>query len=133
DSGGMPKINHAVATVEGYGVPGRSAQKAGNVPLRDCIAVATCAAAVGSVRFNNVEGRLPSNDSRMQQVSYANGRLWGALDTGVVFSDNPNVVVAGIADFVLNPNSLTVAKQGYIGLENNKLTYTALAVNKAAR
>jgi hypothetical protein len=133
DSGGVPNINHGVANVEGYAVPGRSAQKVGNVPLRDCIAVATCAAAVGSVRFDNVEGRLPSNDSRMQQVSYANGRLWGALDTGLVFDDNPNVVVAGIAYFVLNPSSLTVAKQGYIGLENNNLTYPALAVNQSGR
>ena len=133
DSGGVPNINHAVANVEGYGVPGSSAQKVGNVPLRDCIAVASCAAAVGSVRFDNVEGRLPSNDSRMQQVSYANGRLWGSLDTGLVFEDNPNVVIAGIAYFAINPNSLTVAKQGYIGLENNNLTYPALAVNQSGR
>src|SRR5437763_17139871 len=69
----------------------------------------------------------------MQNVSNANGRLWVSLYTGLVFEDNPNVVIAGIANFAINPNSLTVAKQGYIGLENHNLTYPALAVNQSGR
>jgi hypothetical protein len=127
-----PVLSARVAQVTAYAIPPSSPQPAGNVPLRDCVADAACAPLVGATVFDNVEARLPSNDSRMQQVVYANGKLWGALDTGLVLSGS-STAVAGIAFFVLNPSSLHVFQQGYIGLENNNLTYPALAVTPSGR
>jgi len=120
-----------VAVVTPYGVPPISIQPPGSLPLLTCIADPTCAPLVGATSvFNNVEARLPSNDSRMQQVVYANGKLWGALDTGLLINGNPE---AGIAFFVLNPNSLGVLQQGNVGLANNNVTYPALAVTPGGR
>src|SRR5262249_50570456 len=67
-----PVLSPRVASTQAYGIPPRSSQPAGNVPLRDCIADPACAPRVGSTVFNNPESRMPSNDSRMQQVVYAN-------------------------------------------------------------
>jgi hypothetical protein len=120
-----------VVTVIPYTVPGSSAQKPGSVPLLTCIADPTCAPLIGSaVNTTNVETRLPSNDSRMQQVVYANGKLWGALDTGLSIGGSAQ---NGIAFFVINPNSLDVFQQGYVGLANNNANYPALAVTPEGR
>ena len=127
----LPTLGMAVANVIPYAVPGTSFQKAGNVPLRDCIADPACAPRVGStVNPNNQETRLPSNDSRMQQVSYANGKLWGALDTGLTVDGAPQ---AGIAYFAINPSSRFVFAQGYVGFSGNNAIYPALAVSSSGR
>jgi hypothetical protein len=128
-----PALTARVASVTPYGIPPRSMQPPGNLPLLTCVADPTCAPLVGAAfPFTNVEATLPSNDSRMQQVSYANGKLWGSLDTGIVFNGS-TTVFAGIAFFVLNPDSLNVAQHGYVALENNNLTYPALAVTTSGR
>lgn len=120
-----------VANVISYSVPGSSFQKAGSVPLLTCVADPACAPLVGStVNTTNVETRLPSNDSRMQQVVYSNGKLWGALDTGLSIDGSPQ---NGIAFFVINPHSLDVFQQGYVGLANNNANYPALAVTPEGR
>src|SRR5262245_10584128 len=46
-----------------------------------------------------------SQDSRMQQVWYANGKLWGALDTALTLDRNR----AGIEYFIVNPGGADVA------------------------
>ncbi|HZE80939.1 MAG TPA: hypothetical protein VE604_08545, partial [Candidatus Polarisedimenticolia bacterium] len=82
--------------------------------------------------FINPETRPPSNDSRMQQVSYANGKLWAALDTAATVNGKNQ---AGAAFFVLHPNgtSASVITQGIIALANNNVTYPAVAVNSSGR
>jgi hypothetical protein len=134
-----PVLHSALVPTTGYGVPGRSEQKAGDIPLRDCIADAVCAPAVGARQVTtNVETRPTSNDSRMQQVVFANGKLWGALDTGLTF-DAGATTQAGIAWFVLKPTSSTgavsavAAKQGYLGLAGQNLTYPAVGVTQSGR
>ncbi len=120
-----------VVTVVPYTVPGSSTQKPGSLPLLTCIADPACAPLIGSaVNTSNVETRLPSNDSRMQQVVFADGKLWGALDTGLSIDGSPQ---NGIAFFVINPHSLDVFQQGYVGLANNNVTYPALAVTREGR
>jgi len=49
-----------------------------------------------------VISHLDSNDTRMQQVWYANGKVWGALDTAVTVNGANK---AGIAYYVVNPNA----------------------------
>jgi hypothetical protein len=121
----------AVPTIP-YAVPPRSVQKPGEAPLLTCIATASCAPLVGATPFVNTLQELPSNDSRMQQVVFANGKLWGALDTGLLV-DGSTTPVAGIAYFVINPNSAKVVSQGYVGLANNHLTYPAVGVSPGGR
>src|SRR5207245_9587886 len=77
-----------------------------------------------------------SNDTRMQQVAFANGKLWGALDTALTLD---GVNKAGIAWYIVKPSvatgSLTakVALQGDLGLPGNNVTYPAIGVTSAGR
>ena len=67
----------------------------------------------------------------MQQVMYANGKLWGALDTAV----NPDggAQRAGVAWFIVNPNASKVVMQGYLGAAGYDFTYPAIGVTPSGR
>ena len=67
----------------------------------------------------------------MQQVTYANGKLWGALDTAI----NPDggAQRAGIAWYIVNPNSNKVVMQGYLGAAGYDFTYPAIGVTTSGR
>jgi hypothetical protein len=86
---------------------------------------------VGQPAHNEVISRPDSNDTRMQQVMYANGKLWGALDTAL----NPDggAQRAGIAWFIVNPNSNKVVLQGYLGATGYDFTYPAIGVTSSGR
>ena len=62
----------------------------------------------------------------MQQVTWANGKLWGALDTTVNPDRGP--ARAGIAYFVVNPNAGKIDNQGYLGAAGHDFTYPAIGV-----
>jgi hypothetical protein len=85
----------------------------------------------GQPAHNEVISTPDSNDTRMQQVTYANGRLWGALDTAL----NPDggAQRAGIAWFVVNPSSSKVINQGYLGAAGHDFTYPAIGVTQSGR
>ena len=67
----------------------------------------------------------------MQQVTYANGKLWGALDTALNPDGGPQR--AGIAWYIVNPGSNKVALQGYLGAAGNDFTYPAIGVTASGR
>jgi hypothetical protein len=131
-----------------YAVPSSSNQKPGDFPLGQCLADGTLATPFGlgcwrllivpppSGPFPQTETRLPSNDSRMQQVSFANGKLWAALDTAVTVNGHNQ---AGAAFFVLRPAGApanpqaSVVTQGIIALANNNVTYPAVGVTPSGR
>jgi hypothetical protein len=85
----------------------------------------------GEPAHNEVISRPDSNDTRMQQVMYANGKLWGALDTAL----NPDggLQRAGIAWFIVNPNAGKVVLQGYLGAVGHDFTYPAIGVTPSGR
>ena len=62
---------------------------------------------------NEVISTPDSNDTRMQQVMYANGKLWGALDSAVTVGGENR---AGVAYYVLNPSSGKLVLQGLLGV-----------------
>jgi len=72
----------------------------------------------------------------MHQVVFANGKLWGALNTAL---DIDHATQVGIAYFVIQPLVSSVAvggnvvKQGYLGLAGNNLIYPAVGVTAAGR
>ncbi len=72
-----------------------------------------------------------ANDTRMQQVTYANGKLWGAVDTAL----NPDggAQRAGIAWFIVNPSLGKLVLQGYLGAAGYDFTYPAIGVTSSGR
>jgi len=136
-------ISAQVVNTIPYAVPGRSNQKPGDVPLADCLSDSTLQitpdlfgcwrlVVAGAGPFPNTEKLVESNDSRMQQVVFANGKLWAALDTGLII-DGDTAPRAGVAYFVVNPHAGKVEQQGYAGVLGNNLTYPALAVTQSGR
>jgi hypothetical protein len=125
-------LSVSALTVQPYAVPAaRIAQKPGNTPLRDCIASPTCAPQIGSVVRNIVAPRsVAVNDSRMQQVTFANGKLWGALDTDVL---QGTTHTSGIAYFVVNPRSGVIFANGTLSLPGAGLSYPAVGVTASGR
>jgi hypothetical protein len=136
-----------------YAIPPKQRQQgAGTAPGTDvpqghCINDTTTAtiAGVGCWRLlfagepahNEVISTPDSNDTRMQQVMYANGKIWGALDTAL----NPGGTAqrAGIAWFVVKPDTSTgsltakMALQGYLGAAGADFAYPTIGVTASGR
>jgi hypothetical protein len=72
-----------------------------------------------------------SNDTRMQQVMYANGKLWGSLDTALNPNGGPQR--AGIAWYIVNPTTSGVVLTGYLGASGHDFTYPAIGVTASGR
>src|SRR5436190_655340 len=138
------ETQNKVLKVGQYGVPARSSQKAGSTPLADCLNDRSLPTPFGPGCWqillvppappHQVPGTLDSNDSRMQQVWYANGKLWGALDTALTLNRNRS----GIEWFIVNPagpdvQSASLRRSGYLGLSGNNVTYPAIATTESGR
>ena len=122
-------------TTSTYGVPPLANQKSGSTPLRDCIADTygdKCNLALGVPATSNPVSPVDSSDSRMQQVFYANGKLWGALGTAVAIDGDP-VTRAGIAYYVINPHSGKLDIEGTVALAGNNAIYPSIAVTNSGR
>jgi len=86
---------------------------------------------------NEVISTPDSNDTRMQQVMYANGKIWGALDTAL----NPGGTAqrAGIAWFIVKPDTSSgslaakIDLQGYLGAAGADFTYPTIGVTPSGR
>ncbi len=120
---------------ETYVFPPKSSQKAGDWPLGQCVNLGC----FGTPPFGpEVFGSaIDSNDTRIQQVWFAGGRLYTATDTAVRVDGE---LRAGIAWFQIEPKingagkvEAKIKKQGYLALANNNLTYPAVAVNASGR
>jgi hypothetical protein len=146
-------LSNKILSVNQYGVPPKQRQPgSGTAPTTDvpqgyCINDTVTATIAGAgcwrllfgcpvanpdcIAHNEVISRPDSNDTRMQQVMYANGKLWGALDTALNPDSGPQR--AGIAWYIVNPNSGNVAMQGYLGASGHDFTYPAIGVTKNGR
>ncbi|HSB01088.1 MAG TPA: hypothetical protein VLE49_10590, partial [Anaerolineales bacterium] len=134
-------LSNDVMRSEVYGIPPKSDQKPGDFPLGQCINDTTIVTPFGTGCWNlfftaepahdEVISHPDSNDTRMQQVWYAQDRVWGALDTVVKVNGQER---AGIAYFVVKANvehgsvHADIDEQGYVALKNNNVTYPAIAV-----
>ena len=67
----------------------------------------------------------------MQQVMYANGKLWGAL--GTALNPDGGAQRAGIAWFIVNPASSKINSQGYLGAAGYDFSYPAIGVTSSGR
>jgi len=113
------KLRNTIVWTQPFGVPPDAAQKTGETRL-------------GSLLSEKTE-YIATNDQRMQQAVFADGKLWAALTTMVAVGDDPSPH-AGVAYFVFRPSTsagavrVEVAKQGYIAVVNTDVFYTAIAV-----
>lgn len=111
---------------ESYGIPPMSGQKAGPTPLKDCLNV-------GCRGFSDPyapeeEGAFDSSDTRMLTAGYANGVVYGALDTAMNVTGN---IQAGFAWFQVDvaQRPVQLGSQGYVGATRENVTYPAIATD----
>ena len=95
--------------------------------------------AIHAARGAEVVSRLDSNDTRMQQVMYANGKVWGALDTAVSFNTPAPHNTAGVAWYIVKPDVSTgsvtgkIALTGTNGYADKNIVYPAIGVTPSGR
>ena len=142
-------LTNKVLDVNQYGVPPKAAQKGSgtppdvSVPQGHCLNDETTVTIAGTGCWKllvtpfahttagpEVVAKLDSNDTRMQQVMYANGKLWGSLDTAVTVGDENR---AGVAYYVVNPSAGKLVLQGNLGVAGADLTYPAVGVTASGR
>lgn len=129
-------VRSVASTVGTYGIPILASQKVGPTPLADCLNVTWCAKlTLGTPdKFKEVESKLDPSDSRMQQVTYANGLLYGSHGTALDVGD-PAAQQSGVAWYITDPTtasngnlSTTVLHQGRLANAGNNLLYPSLGV-----
>jgi hypothetical protein len=143
-----PNLINQVLTVGQYGIPPKQHQPGSgsapdtNVPQGYCLNDETTVTIAGTGCWKLLVGAAAhaagaeviaspdSNDTRMQQVMYANGKLWGALDTALTVGGNNR---AGIEWFIVNPVSGRLVMQGYLGAAGYDFTYPAIGVTASGR
>ena len=116
-------LSNVVVDSEVYGLPLPAAEQAdGPTPLGD---------AFGKEKLEF----LDTNDDRMNQAVFANGKLFGSVDTVVKTENAP--ARAGIAYFVVTPHisrgvlSASMFNQGYISVNLAHVMYPSVAVNNS--
>jgi hypothetical protein len=127
-----PSVNLAgpsIISSETYGQPPNAQQKKGPTPFADAL--------------GEREEQVATNDDRMNQVVYADGKLWGAVNTVIRTSNGTSTSTdrSGIAYFVVSPSTPsatsvagTIAKQGYVALGNNdNVFFPSIAVNSSGK
>ena len=119
-------------TDQDYFLPPKAKQASGDWPLGQCMNLVKCSKAVNGKNdpYKEVLGPLDANDTRMQQVMYANGLVYGALDTAVLVGD-PATVRAGVAWYAVDPTTPRILHQGQFGVAGADVTYPAIGVNSA--
>jgi hypothetical protein len=142
-------ISNRIVTVGQYGVPPKAQQPGSGglpdqtVPQGFCLNDETTVTLAGTGCWRLLVGATAhaagtehvstpdSNDTRMQQVMYANGKLWGALDTALNPDNGPQR--AGIAWYIVNPDAGSIVKQGYLGASGYDFTYPAIGATASGR
>lgn len=106
-------LAHAVIASEVYGQPPAAQQKNGPTPYGTLV--------------HSPLALLDGGDDRMEQVVYADGKLWAGLNTVVQTPNGPTRV--GIAYFVVSPSSASVVSQGYVSVNQENVLYPSIGVN----
>ncbi len=131
DTGPALNLSNSEVGVGVYTLPPSAQQKNGNQPLKTCLNSSSCSLFLEAIKdpFAEKSANLDSNDTRMQQVTWVNGSLWGANDTGLNISSAKQ---AGIEWFKVTANGgstgAALAGSGYVGLGNDNLTYPAIGI-----
>ncbi len=127
-------LSHAVIGSEVYGQPPDAQQKDGSRPLGTIVIPAS------GGKTEKLE-LLAGNDDRMNQVVYADGKLWAAVNT--VVKTGPTDVgptTIGIAWFIVAPTvgssgrvGGSIVKQGYVAPQDASVLFPSIGVNSAGK
>lgn len=140
------RLTDSVVAVGAYSFPPAARQKAGPVPLADCLNDMTLPTPMGAGCWRLLhlpsepshgwtEGQaIDTGDTRMQQVFFAGGIVYGALGTAVVAD---GATRAGLEWFAVRPHltgdgavHAQVVNQGYVSSPTADLSFPALAVDQ---
>lgn len=139
-------LTNTVLTIDTYSVPPTAQQKAGSVPLADCLNDTTLPTPLGAgcwrvlglhtePAHNWTEGQsIDTGDTRMQQVVFAGGMVYGALGTAVSSGGSTQ---AGVAWFAVRPHVTAggdvhaqLVNQGHVSATGAALIDPAIAVGQ---
>ena len=138
-------LHKTILDVDPYAVPSNSVQKAGTIPLADCLndtqlsffGIANCGLALVGLPPQNVTlGTLDTGDSRIMDVRYAHNRVWATLGTAALVNGTNRTAAAW---YIINPSSSkagvsgTVEKQGVVASGGESLMYPSLGVTATGR
>jgi hypothetical protein len=127
---GLISIASSLLPSEVYGQPPDAVQKSGPTPLASFVQQLYGAKNPTSGSAPQEE-LLAGNDDRMNQVVYAGGNVWGALNTVVKTDNGPSHV--GSAYFVVSPAQGKVASQGYVAVNQANLLFPSIAVTSSGK
>jgi hypothetical protein len=96
------------------------------------------AQAPGTLIISDHLPTLATNDDRMNQVVFANGKLWSGVNTGVKTPQGPTL--SGIAWFATTPAtasggavSATLAGQGYLAVNGEDIMFPSIGVTSGGK
>ena len=120
-----PQVSLAftVVTSQLYAQPPNATQKKGPTPL--------------AKKVHSPEELVAANDDRMNQAVYADGHLWGGLNTAVKLPTGATMV--GVAWFIVAPSaapgglSASMTNQGYLAVDGLNILYPAIGVTSAGK
>jgi hypothetical protein len=127
-------LQYAIMASQVYGAPPSAQQRPGPTPLADLI---KAGAITGTKTPTQNLPLVDANDDRMQQVVWADGKLWSSLNT--VVKPANGVVKSGVAYFVVAPGwsgttlNGSIVTQGYLSVSNHALIYPSVGVTAAGR
>ncbi len=141
------KLSNKLVKADTYTFPPQATQKDGPTPLRDCINDTSDFFGPGLpcwyLFFDPPAPptasltTMDASDTRMNQVIYSGGRLYGALGTGVQVGGSTRAGVLWVnVEPQVEKGSLKqaeVKKSGYVGIRNNDVTYPALGVSSSGK
>ncbi|HEX3428886.1 MAG TPA: hypothetical protein VHS36_08775 [Candidatus Limnocylindrales bacterium] len=112
----------SIVATETYGQPPAVTQKPGSTPLIDYLRATKSA--------NEHLSLLNSNDDRMNQVVFADGHLWGAVNTAVKSPTGPTR--SAIAWFIVNPSGTpSLVRNGYVSVATDSVMFPAVSATAA--
>jgi len=125
-------LQSSIIASQVYGQPPDVQQRPGPTPLADLIK----SGAFGKAGTQALP-LIAANDDRMQQVTWAHGKLWSSLNS--VVKPANGTVQSGAAWFIVEPQWSNgalggrIAKQGYVAQSGFGLVYPSIGVNSAGK
>ncbi len=116
-------LAHVVIDSELYVQPPNAEQKSGDLFL--------------GTLLHNPLSLLAGNDDRMNQVVFADGKLWTAVNTAIKTQNGPTRV--GTGWFIVAPSdpagvlSASIVKQGYVAVNQENLLFPSIGVTSAGK
>jgi len=129
-----PTLTTVVIDSEVYGQPPDGQQRPGPTPLATVFIPQIFG---GKTPPTEKLELIAGNDDRMNQVVFADGKLWSGVNSVVKTPNGPTRI--GIAFFIVTPSvsggtlAASVGKQGYVAVNQNNVLFPSIGVNAAGK